>query len=114
MFRSSRTLPSHEYWHRIDSASSVIPNTAGSFSATATGFPAPTLSETGALPSGVTFNTATGVLSGTPAAGTGGTYPLTFTQGKPATPQACWSLVIAKKQQWTAPYGGGMECARPS
>ena len=34
----------------------------------ATGFPAPTLSESGTLPSGVTFNPATGVLSGTPAA----------------------------------------------
>jgi branched-chain amino acid transport system substrate-binding protein len=40
----------------------------------------------------------------------GVTYPLTFTQGKPATPRACWSLVIVKNKQWTAPYGGGMEC----
>jgi hypothetical protein len=37
------------------------------------------LSESGSLPSGVTFNAATGVLSGTPASGTIGTYPLTFT-----------------------------------
>ena len=41
----------------------------------------------------------------------GVTYPLTFTRGKPASPRACWSLVIVKKQRWTAPYGGGMECA---
>src|SRR5207248_3018739 len=53
--------------------------TAGSFTVTATGFPAPALSETGALPSGVTFNTTTGILSGTPAAGTGGRYSITFT-----------------------------------
>jgi hypothetical protein len=53
--------------------------TAGSFTVTATGYPSPTLSETGALPSGVTFNTSTGVLSGTPGANAGGTYPLTFT-----------------------------------
>jgi len=53
--------------------------TAGSFTVTVTGFPAPTLSETGMLPSGVSFNASTGVLSGTPAAGTGGTYNLTFT-----------------------------------
>jgi hypothetical protein len=52
--------------------------TAGTFTVTATGFPAPTFSETGALPTGVTFNTTTGVLSGTPGAGTGGTYPITF------------------------------------
>ena len=51
----------------------------GSFTVTATGFPAPTLSETGALPSGVTFNASTGVLSGSPAAGTGGAYAITFT-----------------------------------
>jgi large repetitive protein len=53
--------------------------TTGTFAVTATGFPAPTLSESGMLPSGVTFNAGTGVLSGTPAAGTGGSYSLTFT-----------------------------------
>jgi hypothetical protein len=52
--------------------------TAGSFSATASGFPAPTFSETGTLPSGVTMSTS-GLLSGTPGGGTGGTYPLTIT-----------------------------------
>jgi hypothetical protein len=55
----------------------------GTFTVIATGNPAPTLSETGTLPSGVTFNALTGVLSGTPAAGTGGTsntsYPIQFT-----------------------------------
>jgi len=54
---------------------------AGSFTVTTTGEPAPTLTETGTLPSGVTFkNNANGTatLSGTPAAGTGGTYSLTF------------------------------------
>ena len=63
----------------ITSASSAIftVGTAGSFTVTATGVPAPTLSESGALPSGVTFNAATGVLSGTPAAG--GIYPITIT-----------------------------------
>jgi len=52
---------------------------AGTFTVTATGSPAPTLSMTGTLPAGVTFTPATGVLAGTPAAGTGGIYPLTFT-----------------------------------
>ena len=54
--------------------------TAGTFTVTATGFPAPTFTKTGALPSGVTLSAA-GVLSGTPAAGTGGTYPITMQQG---------------------------------
>jgi hypothetical protein len=54
---------------------------AGSFNVTATGFPAPTLSKgsTDALPSGVTFDPATGTLSGTPAAGSDGVYTLHFT-----------------------------------
>ena len=52
---------------------------AGTFTVTRTGFPTPTLSESGTLPSGVTFNTTTGVLNGTPAAETAGNYPITFT-----------------------------------
>ena len=62
--------------------------TAGSLQMTATGYPAPTFSETGTLPSNVTLSTA-GLLSGTPAAGTGASYPLTITAsngiGTPAT-----------------------------
>ena len=50
----------------------------GSFAVTATGYPTPTLSKTGALPMGITFNPATGILGGTPAPGTAGIYPLTF------------------------------------
>jgi hypothetical protein len=50
---------------------------ANSFQVTATGTPTPTLSETGALPNGVTFNAATGVLSGDPTVG--GTFIITFT-----------------------------------
>jgi hypothetical protein len=53
-----------------------IEGTAGSFTVTGSG--SPTLTETGALPSGVTFSSA-GVLSGTPAAGTGGSYPVQIT-----------------------------------
>jgi hypothetical protein len=53
--------------------------TPGSFTVTATGNPLPTLSESGALPNGVTFDPASGVLSGTPAANTAGTYALVFT-----------------------------------
>ncbi|MDQ6862029.1 MAG: putative Ig domain-containing protein, partial [Verrucomicrobiota bacterium] len=51
---------------------------AGSFTVTATGFPAPTVTETGTLPSGVTYDAATKTLGGTPAAGTGGTYAISF------------------------------------
>jgi hypothetical protein len=51
----------------------------GSFNVTDTGSPTPTLKISGTLPTGVTFNPMTGVLSGQPAASTAGTYPLTFT-----------------------------------
>jgi hypothetical protein len=56
--------------------------TAGSFTVMATGSPTPSLMETGALPSPVTFkNNGNGnaTLSGTPAAGTAGNYPITIT-----------------------------------
>jgi hypothetical protein len=50
---------------------------AGSFTAVATGAPAPTFSESGSLPSGVTL-APSGVLAGTPAAASGGAYPITL------------------------------------
>ena len=51
---------------------------AGAFTVTRSGFPLPTLSVTGPLPGGVTFSPSSGLLSGTPAVGTAGIYPLTF------------------------------------
>ncbi|MFZ3264080.1 MAG: putative Ig domain-containing protein [Terriglobales bacterium] len=64
--------------------------TAGSFTVSATGYPTPSLSETGALPSGVSFvdnHNGTATLSGTPSAG--GLFSITFTAqngvGSPAT-----------------------------
>ena len=53
----------------ITSANSATFQTASpnAHTVVATGFPAPTLSVTGALPAGVSFNPATGVLAGTPS-----------------------------------------------
>jgi serine protease len=48
------------------------------FTVTTSVIPAPTVVESGSLPSGVTFNGATATLSGTPAPGTTGTYRITF------------------------------------
>ncbi len=56
--------------------------TAGSpftFTATATGYPAPVVRKTGSLPAGLTYKAATGTISGTPSANSAGTYPITFT-----------------------------------
>jgi large repetitive protein len=78
----------------ITSADSTgfIVGAAGSFTVTATGTPTPTFSETGTLPTGVTFTG--GVLSGTPAAGTGGTYPLTITATNGVNPDATQSFTL--------------------
>ena len=54
---------------------------AGSFTLTTTGFPIPALSDSPALPPGLTFvdnGDGTGTLSGTPAVGTQGSYPISF------------------------------------
>jgi hypothetical protein len=45
---------------------------------TASASPSPTLSISGTLPTGVTFDPATGLFSGIAAAGTAGTYPVTL------------------------------------
>ncbi len=56
--------------------------TQGTFQVTTSGSPTPTVATSGSLPSGVTFTDngdGTATLSGTPATGTGGTYPLQLT-----------------------------------
>jgi large repetitive protein len=55
--------------------------------------PAATITETGALPSGVTMSSA-GVFSGTPAAGTVGTYPITVSASNGVSPDSTVSLTI--------------------
>ena len=84
----------------ITSASSTTftVGVAGTFTVTTTGNPKPTLSQTGTLPAGVSFNATTGVLSGTPAAGTGGTYPITFTAQNGITPNATQSFTLTVNQ----------------
>jgi hypothetical protein len=52
---------------------------AGAFPVIAAGFPTPSLAESGALPAGVGFDPATGLLSGTPAAAGSGSYTITLT-----------------------------------
>ncbi|MBX7218680.1 MAG: putative Ig domain-containing protein [Blastocatellia bacterium] len=71
--------------------------TAGSFTVMTTGNPTPSLSSTGTLPSGVTFTdngNGTATLGGTPAPGTNGTYPLTFTASNGALPNATQNFTL--------------------
>jgi len=71
--------------------------TAGSFQVSATGTPTPTFTESGTLPNGVTFS-STGVLSGTPASGTGGSYPITITASNGVTPNATQDFTLVVDQ----------------
>ena len=63
----------------ITSANEVTFNdqSASSFTVTATGTPAPAITESGSLPTGVSFDRSTGVLSGTPTQL--GTFQIAFT-----------------------------------
>lgn len=70
------------------------PGVPYSFTFTVTGNPAPTLSLSGTLPAGMTFNPATGVLSGTPLASAGGRYPITITASNGVGPNAVYSFTL--------------------
>jgi hypothetical protein len=81
-----------------------------SFSVSAAGYLAPTLGENSndVLPSGVTFDPATGILSGTPALGTVGIYTLNFTAGNGIGLDASQAFTLTVGQatpviNWTMP-----------
>jgi hypothetical protein len=76
-------------------ATTFTVGTSGTFTVTASGVPSPTFSETGALPNGVSFNDSTGVLTGTPSTGTGGTFDLTFTASNGVNPNATQSFILS-------------------
>ena len=70
---------------------------AGTFTVTSTGNPTAALTETGALPTGVTFTDngdGTATLAGTPAAGTRGTYSLAIDAGNGVSPDATQSFTL--------------------
>ena len=90
-------------------ATTFAAGVAGTFSITTEGGSGPiTLTATGALPGGVTFTDngdGTATLAGTPDAGTGGTYPLTFTGtagGAPPVTQA-FTLTVEQAPAITSP-----------
>jgi hypothetical protein len=71
---------------------------AGSFTVVAAGFPAPSLTEQGRLPSGVSFTdhgNGTATLAGTPAAGSKGTYPLAIVGTSAGSPAAAQTLTLS-------------------
>ena len=92
-------------------ATTFIAGTASSFALGTTGLPAPACSSTGALPSGITFNTATCTLSGSSLAM--GTYPLTFTASNGVGSDAAQSfmLTVGAATSFTGPTTTGTGAA---
>ena len=85
-------------------ATTFTTGVSGTFTVTTTGFPTPALTESGALPSGVTFTdnkNGTATLSGTTTAA--GTYPLTFTAANGVLPNATQSFTLTVNQATQAP-----------
>jgi Bacterial Ig domain/Putative Ig domain len=73
-------------------ATTFTVGTPGTFTVTTTGFPAPTVSQSGALPAGITFTPATRVLGGT--ATQTGAFPLVFTATNGVPPDATQNFTL--------------------
>ena len=72
--------------------------TPSAFNVAASGYPAPTFSVTGTLPSGVTLNPTSGILGGTPALGTGGVYNIGITATNTYSPNATQNFTLIVDQ----------------
>ena len=80
--------------------------TQGSFSVQTTGSPTAAITESGSLPSGVTFTdngNGTAILTGTPASGSSGSYPITITAANGVSPSASQSFTLTVNSSPTAP-----------
>lgn len=87
------------------SGASLKLGNAGTFTVTATGYPATfTFNETGALPNGVTLNSSTGVLSGTPTIA--GTFPITITASNGISPNASQNFTLTVANSVGTPTSG--------
>jgi sugar lactone lactonase YvrE len=76
------------------------------FSVTTTGYPTPVITESGALPSGVTFTDTgegTADLAGAATAGTAGTYPITITASNGTGSPAVQSFVLTVSSAASSP-----------
>ncbi len=85
-----------------DDSTTFTVGTAESFMISALGGPLPTITKSGALPSGldlIDYENGTAVLSGTPAVGTSGTYPLILTASNGVLPDATqrFTLTVIEK-----------------
>jgi hypothetical protein len=80
----------------------------GAFTVTSFGNPTPSLSLTGLLPTGVTFNPVTGLLGGTPSLGTNGTYNIVFTASNGVGTDASqnFTLIVTSLAKINVSIGG--------
>jgi hypothetical protein len=80
----------------------------GTFTVHATGLPAPTYTETGVLPAGVTLDPASGVLSG--SAQTDGVFPVTMRAHNSSGPDAiqAFTLTVPGEGYWLVGGDGGI------
>jgi hypothetical protein len=79
------------------STASFSTGVAGTYTVATTGYPAATITESGALPSGLSFTArgnGTATISGTPASGTASAYPVTMTATNSSGSTATLSLTI--------------------
>lgn len=77
--------------------------TRGSTTIKTAGNPGPTISESGTLPQGLSFDSSTGAISGTPERGTAGSYPVTLTATNGVSPDATRSLTLEVKAAFSPP-----------
>lgn len=84
-----------------------VKGSPGTFTVLAAGLPTPTVTETGPLPSGVTFTPA-GLLSGTPQ--TAGSFPVTLTAHSSTGPDAhqSFTLTVLAEGYWLVGRDGGI------
>src|SRR5664280_1525031 len=83
-----------------NTASSIV-GTPFSVTVYTTGEPAPAITETGALPAGMTFvdnGNGTATLGGTAAKGSGGLYPITITAANGVTPNATQAFTLTNAE----------------
>jgi len=79
------------------STTSFSTGVAGTYTVTTTGYPAPSLTESGTLPAGLTFidnGNGTATVAGTPATGTAGSYPVTISATNASGSTAKLSLAV--------------------
>jgi len=93
-------------------AATLTVGVAGSFAVAGSGFPHPQISESGALPTGVSFNGTTDTLGGIPAQGTAGTYAITLVATNSTGPPATQNFTLTVDQATlTYPTNGQVNVA---